>query len=35
MVIWYNRSLRATVKATIDGLVYGLVTAGVFGWLWP
>ncbi len=35
MVIWYNRSVRTTVKATIDGLLYGLVTAGVFGWLWP
>lgn len=35
MWIWYNRSLRTTIKATIDGLVYALVTAGVFGWLWP
>jgi len=23
------------IKETIDGLVYGLLTAGVFGWLWP
>jgi hypothetical protein len=35
MWIWYNRSLKTTVKATIDGMVYALVTAGVFGWLWP
>ena len=35
MSIWYHRSLTTTVKSTIDGLVYALVTAGVFGWLWP
>jgi hypothetical protein len=23
------------IKEVIDGLVYGLLTAGVFGWLWP
>jgi hypothetical protein len=23
------------VRLTIDGLIYGLLTAGVFGWLWP
>ena len=33
--IWYGRSLKLTVKETVDGLIYGLVTAGVFGWLWP
>lgn len=35
MVIWYNRSLYTTVTATLDGLIYALCTAGVFGWLWP
>jgi hypothetical protein len=35
MRIWYNRALGTTVKATIDGLLYALVTAGTFGWLWP
>jgi hypothetical protein len=35
MVVWYNRSLATTVKATIDGLIYACVTAGTFGWLWP
>lgn len=35
MSIWYKRSWWVTVKSTIDGLVYGLLTAGVFGWLWP
>ena len=35
MSIWYHRALGTTVKATIDGLIYGLLTAGTFGWLWP
>ncbi len=35
MHIWYNRSLRTTIVATIDGLIYAMVTAGTFGWLWP
>lgn len=33
--IWYSRSLGATVRSTIDGLVYALLTGGAFGWLWP
>ncbi|MFA7228542.1 MAG: hypothetical protein WC061_05855 [Melioribacteraceae bacterium] len=33
--IWYGRSLSTTIKSTIDGLIYALFTAGVFGWLWP
>jgi hypothetical protein len=33
--IWWNRKWSTTVKSTIDGLVYGLLTAGTFGWLWP
>lgn len=35
MSIWYNRSWITTAKDTVDGLVYALLTAGVFGWLWP
>jgi hypothetical protein len=35
MSIWYHRSWSTTIKSTIDGLVYGLLTAGTFGWLWP
>ena len=35
MSIWYRRSWSITIKATIDGLIYGLLTAGVMGWLWP
>lgn len=33
--IWYHRSLRTTITSTIDALLYALVTAGTFGWLWP
>ena len=33
--IWYKRKWSTTVKNTFDGLVYGLLTAGFFGWLWP
>ncbi|HKR55234.1 MAG TPA: hypothetical protein VJS20_02960 [Gemmatimonadales bacterium] len=35
MTIWYNRALMTSVKVTVDGLIYGLLTAGMFGWLWP
>jgi hypothetical protein len=35
MSIWYHRSWGITIKASVDGLIYGLVTAGTFGWLWP
>ncbi len=35
MSIWYRRALGTTVKATIDGLIYALLTGGTFGWLWP
>lgn len=35
MSIWYRRAWSTTVKATIDGLIYALLTAGFFGWLWP
>lgn len=34
-VIWYKRNPMTAVKQTFDGLVYGLLTGGVFGWLWP
>jgi len=33
--IWKAQPWSSTIKNAIDGLVYGLVTAGVFGWLWP
>jgi hypothetical protein len=33
--IWYGRKWGTTVRSTIDGLIYALLTAGTFGWLWP
>lgn len=35
MTIWYRRSLGATLRATLDGVIYAGLTAGTFGWLWP
>jgi hypothetical protein len=35
MSIWYRRAWSLTLKATVDGLIYALLTAGTFGWLWP
>ena len=35
MWIWYHRSLGTTIRSTIDSLIYALLTAGTFGWLWP
>lgn len=33
--IWYRRAWSTTIKTTLDGLVYALLTGGTFGWLWP
>jgi hypothetical protein len=33
--IWYKQAWSATFKTVFDGLIYGLLTAGAFGWLWP
>ena len=33
--IWKAVPWSNTVRALIDGLIYSLVTAGTFGWLWP
>ena len=33
--IWYKRPWSTTLKSVFDGLIYGLITAGTFGWLWP
>jgi hypothetical protein len=33
--IWKGNPWGATLKEVFDGLVYGLLTAGTFGWLWP
>jgi hypothetical protein len=32
--IWYHRPWSTTAKLTFDGLIYGLLTGGAFGWLW-
>ena len=33
--IWKGQTWSVTIKEVTDGLVYGLLTAGTFGWLWP
>jgi hypothetical protein len=33
--IWYKKSWGTTLRSCFDGLIYGLLTAGFFGWLWP
>jgi hypothetical protein len=33
--IWWRRSWATTMKLVFDGLIYALLVATVFGWLWP
>ena len=33
--IWYWRNWGATIRSVVDGLIYGILTGLVFGWLWP
>ncbi len=33
--IWKGQKWSTTGKHIFDGVIYGLVTAGTFGWLWP
>ncbi len=33
--IWKGQPWSMAIKEMIDGLVYALLTAGTFGWLWP
>ena len=33
--IWKGQTWSSTIKEVFDGLVYALLTAGIFGWLWP
>jgi len=33
--IWFGHLWSRTAKDIVDGVVYGLLTAGIFGWLWP
>ncbi len=32
---WFAHSWKSTAKELFDALVYALLTAGTFGWLWP
>jgi hypothetical protein len=32
--IWYKRAWSFTIKTMFDGLIYGMLTGGTFGWLW-
>jgi len=33
--IWKGQMWSMTIMEVIDGLVYAVLTAGTFGWLWP
>jgi hypothetical protein len=33
--IWKGQPWSNTIKEVIDGLIFGCLTAGTFGWLWP
>jgi len=33
--IWKGEPRSVAIKEVIDGVVYGRLTAGTFGWLWP
>lgn len=33
--VWWARAWSTTFKFMFDGLVYALLTGGIFGWLWP
>ena len=33
--IWFGLPWSVAIKHQFDSLLYGLLTAGVFGWLWP
>ena len=33
--IWYSRSWGITIKATIDSLIYAVITGVIFWYFWP
>ena len=35
MLIWYRRAWITTIKSTVDGLIYALLTACTFAYFWP
>lgn len=34
-MIWFGFTAVRTARDLLDALIYGIVTAGFFGWLWP
>jgi hypothetical protein len=33
--IWWGHPWGSTIKHFIDGVIYALITAATFAWLWP
>ena len=33
--VWYGKPWLVAFKEMVDGLVYAMLMAGTFGWLWP
>ncbi len=33
--IWFGHTWSTTLKYLLDALIYGLIVAGTFAWLWP
>lgn len=33
--LWYGKPWSVTIKTIVDGILYGLLMGGTFGWLWP
>jgi hypothetical protein len=33
--IWFGHGWGRAARDILDGVIYGLITAGMFGWLWP
>ena len=33
--IWYGGPWRTTIMATIDGIIYAIITGLLFVWFWP
>ena len=33
--IWFGKPGKSMLTGLIDGVIYGLLTAGTFAWLWP
>ena len=33
--LWYGKPWSSTIKSMIDGVIFGLLMGGTFGWLWP